>query len=74
MFPSALLRWWATRHLRTGDLTALAAIAESGEKPKDVCFQRLSERRFVARESTGELAVTFRGRMALEIRRRATRW
>jgi hypothetical protein len=74
MFPSMLLRWWATRHLRTGDLTALAAVAEGGERPKDVCFRRLSERRFVATEPTGKLAVTFRGRMALEIRRRATRW
>jgi hypothetical protein len=71
MFPSMLLRWWATRNLRTGDLTALAAIAE---RPKDVSFQRLSERRFVAREPTGKLAVTFRGRMALQIRRRAARW
>jgi len=74
MVMDSLLRWWATRKLRTGDLAALAAVAQSGERPKDVCFQRLSARRFVATEPDGRLCVTFRGRMALEIRRRATRW
>jgi hypothetical protein len=69
-----LLKWWATRKLRTGDLTALAAIANGGERPKEVCFKRLSERKFVATQPTGQLCVTFRGRMALEIRRRATSW
>ena len=34
---------WATRKLRSGDLTALNEIAVRGEKPRDVCIQRLSD-------------------------------
>lgn len=60
---------WATRKLRSGDLTALNEIAVRGEKPRDVCIQRLSERRFIAVRPGGKVAVTLRGRAALMIRR-----
>lgn len=64
-----VLKRWATRHLRSGDLSALAALARTGAKPHNVSLQRLSRRRFVATVPGGITGVTLRGQVALLVRR-----
>ena len=64
-----VFKWWATRKLRSGDLSALAQVANGGQKPKGISVERLSQRRFVAVRPSGEVAVTLRGHVALMIRR-----
>jgi hypothetical protein len=64
-----VFKWWATRKLRSGDLTALAQVASGEQKPREVSVGRLSQRRFVAVRPSGEVSVTLRGHVALMIRR-----
>jgi hypothetical protein len=64
-----VFKWWATRKLRSGDLSALAQVANGGQKPREVSVERLSLRRFVAVQPSGEVSVTLRGHVALMIRR-----
>jgi hypothetical protein len=58
---------WATRSLRSGDLGALAAVAD-GFRAEEARLNRLSRRGFVAQRNNGRITVTPRGRMALFIR------
>lgn len=62
-------RRWATRGLRAGDLTALAAFTHGGTAPNNGCADRLHRRGFIRRDASGRVAVTLRGRLALKIRR-----
>ncbi len=62
------LRGWATRKLRSGDLTALSAIA-SGRAAEETREQRLLRRGFVCQHGDGRLGVTTLGRVALVIKR-----
>jgi hypothetical protein len=64
-----VLRRWATRKLRSGDLTALAAMAGGGPKPRNGSYERLTGRGFVAASPNGEASIIVRGRLALAIRR-----
>jgi hypothetical protein len=65
-----VLRRWATRDLRRGDLTTLAAIASGSViDPNEKLIQRLKRRHFVIEKLDGEIMLSFRGRMALIIRR-----
>jgi len=66
------IRRWSTRKLRSGDLTALAAIAD-GSAAVAECVDRLARRRFVAKKPDGRIVVTLRGHMALVIKRARSR-
>jgi hypothetical protein len=48
-----VFRRWATRKLHTGDLTALLALANGGQRPSDTCLDRLSRRGFVLLDANG---------------------
>jgi len=61
---------WATRKLKSGDLTALAAIADGAAKPADTCLDRLAARHFIVKRTDGEIAVTLQGHVALMIRKK----
>ncbi len=63
-----VLRRWATRDLRRGDLTALAEAAKGWAQPNDSCIQRLKRRHFLLVKSDGQFVVTFRGHLALMLR------
>lgn len=60
---------WATRKLRSGDLSALAAIASGSAGYDDDRVDRLRQRGFVAAKDDGRVVVTARGRAALLIKR-----
>ena len=62
------LREWATRKLRSGDLTALSAIARGGARADDERIDRLMRRGFLAQRRDGHRVVTARGRVALAIK------
>jgi hypothetical protein len=68
-YAAMVFKRWATRKLHSGDLSALAQVAYSGQTPRGVSVDRLSQRRFVAVRPNGKVAVTFRGHVALMIRR-----
>ena len=63
------MRKWATRKLRTGDLTALAAIAHGAMRPEPERVERLSDRGFVTNKQNGDVSATLAGRIALLIKR-----
>ncbi len=62
------IRDWATRKLHTGDLTALAAVAD-GLAVDEVRLKRLQRRGFLSQLDDGRVVVTARGRVALMIKR-----
>lgn len=62
------VREWATRKLRQGDLTALAALASGSQDVGEDRVKRLHKRGFVV-ERNDSVSVTTRGRVALMIRR-----
>jgi hypothetical protein len=65
---------WATRDLRHGDLTMLSAVASrSLIDPNDISIERLKRRRFLFVKPDGQIIMTFRGHLALMIRRRIRR-
>jgi hypothetical protein len=69
-----VLRRWATRDLRHGDLTTLSAVAiGSLIDASDTSIQRLQRRQFVLVKPDGQIVLSFRGRLALMIRRRMRR-
>jgi hypothetical protein len=61
------LREWATKGLRSGDLTTLAAIARRARGESDR-VERFARRGFVMAKKDGEIAVTAKGRLAGIIR------
>lgn len=63
------MRKWATRNLRSGDLTALAAIVSGCANTEPERVNRLSQRGFVVKKPDGRLAATIVGRTALAVRR-----
>lgn len=63
-----VIRRWATRDLRRGDLTALAEIAKGWAQPTDSCIQRLKRRHFILVKSDGQVVLTFRGHLAVRAR------
>ncbi len=63
------MRRWATRKLRSGDLTALAAIANGAARPEPERVGRLTERGFVVAKPNGNVSATLAGRIALLIKR-----
>ncbi len=66
----AMLRKWATRGLRAGDLTALAAVGYGAKADNDRDrIERLVRRGFLTECSDGTFAVTVLGRVALAIKR-----
>ncbi len=64
-----VFRRWATQGLRTGDLTALFALAQAGTEPNDGATERLERRGFIKRDRDGRISLTLRGRVAVMIRR-----
>ena len=62
------IRDWATRDLRSGDLSALATIAQGGSERDQERIRRLTQRGFLASKVDGTLAITPFGRLALFIR------
>ncbi len=64
-----IFRRWATRGLRSGDLTALAALANCGPTPNNSSAERLRQRQFIRVNANGRASVTLRGHFALVIRR-----
>ncbi len=64
-----IFRRWATRGLRSGDLTALAALANNGPRPNNGCAERLRQRGFISLDANGQASVTLRGQLPLLIRR-----
>ena len=65
------LRRWAGRKLHRGDLTMLAAIAHgNATASRHNSIDRLAQRHFVMQKSDGQFAVTWRGHMALMVRRK----
>ncbi len=69
-----VLRQWATRDLRHGDLTTLGAIATGLLiDAKDSSIRRLQRRHFVFVKPDGQIILSFRDQMALMIRRRMRR-
>jgi hypothetical protein len=67
------MRKWATRKLRSGDLTALAAVGNGCSAMDPDRIDRLAQRGFVAKKPGGHFAVTFAGRAALLVKRLAMR-
>ena len=63
------MRRWATRKLRTGDLTTLSAIAHGVTRPEPERVVRLTERGFVAIKPNGAVSATLAGHIALLIKR-----
>jgi len=63
------VRGWATRKLRSGDLTALAAIALGRPPSQPGPAERLIDRGFARERDDASLAVTISGRLALLVRR-----
>ena len=63
-----MVKEWATRGLRAGDLTALAAIGKGAKIDSDR-IERLVRRGFLRERGDGAFAVTVFGRVALAIRR-----
>jgi len=63
------MRKWATTKLRTGDLTALAAIVNGCASTDTDRIGRLAQRGFVAKKPDGQFAVTLAGRAALLVKR-----
>jgi hypothetical protein len=62
-------REWATRGLRQGDLTALAAIARGKRAQEQKRRKRLAQRGFITSRAADSLpSVTLRGRLALFMR------
>jgi hypothetical protein len=66
-----VLRWWARKDLRRGDLTTLSEVAKGTTwgKPDPDRLERLDRRGFLAKRANDELAVTLKGRTALWVRR-----
>jgi len=68
------LKRWATRDLRHGDLTTLSAIAKGSLIDEtDASIERLKRRHFVFVKPDGQITLSFKGQMALMIRRRMRR-
>jgi hypothetical protein len=67
------MRKWATSKLRTGDLTALAAIVGGHLSTEPDRIDRLAQRGFVIKKPGGQVAVTVAGRAALIVKRLAIR-
>ena len=66
-------KMWATRGLRSGDLTALASVAY-GARPSDgELVGRLEQRSFARKRRDGSIGITLHGRLALLIKRFAMR-
>ncbi len=59
----------ATRGLRSGHLTALAALANGGPTPNNGSAERLRQRQFIRVDEKGRASLTLRGHFALMIRR-----
>lgn len=66
------LKTWATHKLKTGDLTALASMANGRGQFEPQRVRRLLDRGFVSDNGNGNVAVTARGRIALAIKRLTT--
>lgn len=62
------IKEWVTRNLRSGDLTALSAVAHGCATKDDERIRRLLQRGYVAGKN-GKFVITPRGRLALLIRR-----
>jgi len=63
------MRKWATRKLRSGDLTALAGVVNGCASTDRDRIDRLAQRGFVAKKPGGQFAVTLAGRAALLVKR-----
>lgn len=63
------MRKWATRKLRSGDLTALAAVVNGCANIEPERIGRLAQRGFVVTKPNGKVAATLSGRAALVIKR-----
>jgi hypothetical protein len=61
-----MIKEWATRGLRAGDLTALAAIGKGAKADSDR-IARLVRRGFLAERGDDAFAITVLGRVALAI-------
>lgn len=59
------IRRWATRSLRTGDLTALSKIAKGSSVDDPNRIDRLRKRGFVTAKIDGRPEITLPGRLAL---------
>ena len=62
------MRKWATRKLRSGDLTTLAAIARGSIVSSPERIARLRRRHFVEQRGDGQPAITVPGRLALLVK------
>ena len=62
------LRRWATRDLRSGDLTALRGFARGDSNPHEDHCERLLRRGFLRESANSTYKLTVAGRLALIIR------
>lgn len=62
------IKGWVTHNLRSGDLTALSAVASGCATKDDERIRRLLQRGYIVSKN-GKLVITPRGRLALLIRR-----
>jgi hypothetical protein len=64
-----LLTRWGARKLRPADLAALSAVYSGTANLQDASVQRLKRRHYISAKPDGRLILTFRGQMALMVRR-----
>lgn len=67
------LRRWATRDLRSGDLTALRWLARGEGNPDNGQLERLLRRGFLREGADGKYRLTIPGRLALILKAIALR-
>ena len=62
------MKRWATRELRSGDLTALKGVARGACNPENGQFDRLLKRGFLKKRTDGTPKLTIPGRLALVVK------